>query len=168
MTAAPATDAPRRVAGCVINSPVGTLALTADDRAITRLTWARDGDPPSDPDVIDHPVLARAVAQLEEYFAGTRRVFELPLDPPGSDFQKAVCRAMLEIPYGETRTYGELAHRLGVAAQPVGQGCGGNPIPILIPCHRVLAAGGKLGGFSGGRGVKTKLALLRHEGALLI
>ena len=113
-------------------------------------------------------LLVRAVAQLREYFAGTRRAFDLPLDPPGGTFQKAVCDAMLDIPFGETRTYGDLARALHVAPQPVGQACGGNPIPILIPCHRVVAADGKLGGFSGGRGVETKLALLRHEGAILV
>ena len=75
---------------------------------------------------------------------------------------------MLEIPFGQTRSYGEIAKTLGVAAQPIGQACGGNSIPIVIPCHRVLAADGKTGGFSGGTGVETKLALLRHEGALLL
>ena len=168
MTPAPATAARHDEVHCVIASPFGALAISANDRAITRLTWARDGDAPSDPDAIDHPLLTRAVAQLQEYFAGTRRVFDLPLDPPGSAFQKAACRAMLQIPYGQTRTYGELARALGVAPQPVGQACGHNPIPILIPCHRVTAAAGKLGGFSGGSGAETKLALLRHEGALLL
>ena len=162
------TAAPSGEVTYVIASPFGTLAITANDRAITRLTWARDGATPSDPKTIDHPVLARAISQLQEYFAGSRRDFDLPLEPPGGTFQKSVCDAMLKIPFGETRTYGDLARDLGVAAQPIGQGCGGNPIPIIIPCHRVLAAGGKLGGFSGGQGVESKLALLRHEGALLL
>ncbi len=155
-------------ASCVIDSPFGKLRITADDHAVTRLTWIGEDDAPANLAEPEHPLLARAVKQLEEYFAGSRRDFDLPLDPPGGEFQKAVCRAMLEIPYGRTRTYGDLARELGVAPQPVGQGCGGNPIPILIPCHRVMAADGKLGGFSGGRGTETKLALLRHEGAILI
>ncbi len=155
-------------ASCVMESPFGRLRIAANDSAIIRLTWAREPEIPADRAKPGHPLLARAVQQLEEYFAGTRRDFDLPLDPPGGDFQKAVCRAIQEIPFGQTRTYGDLARGLGAAPQPVGQGCGGNPIAILIPCHRVMAADGKLGGFSGGRGPETKLALLRHEGAILI
>ena len=155
-----------------LDTPVGRVSITANDEAIIRATWVRGGgagagagaeSPPS-----DHPVLQRAAEQLREYFSGTRRDFELPLAPAGGDLQQAVCQALLEIPYGQTRSYGDLARVLGVAAQPVGQACGGNPIPIFIPCHRVLAAEGKTGGFSGGTGVETKLALLRHEGALLL
>jgi len=82
----------------------------------------------------------------------------------GSDFQRAVCDAMRAIPFGETRTYGEIARALGVPAQAVGQACGANPIPVIIPCHRVLGAA-SLGGFSGSGGIETKVALLRHEGA---
>lgn len=151
-------------AHCVIDSPFGRLYIAASDGAVTRLTW-RGGPVTPKP---DHPLLAQAVAQLEEYFAGARRDFDLPLDPPGGAFQKSVCGAILEIPFGETRTYGDLARGLNAMPQPVGQGCGGNPIAILIPCHRVMAAHGKLGGFSGGQGAETKLALLRHEGALLL
>ena len=162
------SDARECEASCVIASPFGKLRITAGGDAVTRLTWVDEQDTPTDGAKPDHPLLAQTVQQLEEYFAGTRRDFDLPLDPPGGAFQQAVCRAMLEIPFGQTRTYGDLARELGVAAQPVGQGCGGNPIPILIPCHRVMAADGKLGGFSGGWGTETKLALLRHEGALLL
>jgi len=82
----------------------------------------------------------------------------------GSDFQRAVCTAILAIPFGHTRTYGEIARDLGVPAQAVGGACGGNPIPVIIPCHRVMGAKG-LTGFSGAGGVETKVALLRHEGA---
>jgi methylated-DNA-[protein]-cysteine S-methyltransferase len=109
-------------------------------------------------------VLARAERQLHEYFQEQRKQFDLPLRVIGSDFQQRVCAAMMAIPFGETRTYGQIAADLGVPAQAVGQGCGGNPIPILIPCHRVLGAKG-LGGFSGRGGVETKVWLLRHEGA---
>jgi len=149
---------------CIVASPFGRLRLTVKNGAVTRLTWTGAAETPK----TAHPLLSDTVQQLEEYFAGTRRDFDVPLAPAGSDFQKAVCRAISQIPFGQTRTYGDLARDLGVAAQPIGQGCGGNPIPILIPCHRVMAADGKLGGFSGGRGAESKLALLRHEGAILI
>ncbi|MGR3474550.1 MAG: methylated-DNA--[protein]-cysteine S-methyltransferase, partial [Sulfitobacter sp.] len=89
---------------------------------------------------------------------------DLPLRVMGSDFQRAVCTAILAIPFGHTRTYGEIARDLGVPAQAVGGACGGNPIPVIIPCHRVMGAKG-LTGFSGAGGVETKVALLRHEGA---
>ena len=82
----------------------------------------------------------------------------------GSDLQRDVCDAMRAIPFGETRTYGDLAKTLGVPPQAIGQACGGNPIPVIIPCHRVLGAS-SLGGFSGGTGIETKIALLKHEGA---
>jgi methylated-DNA-[protein]-cysteine S-methyltransferase len=91
-------------------------------------------------------------------------VFDLPLKVNGSDFQRAVCAAMSAIPFGETCTYGDIAKGLGVPAQAVGQACGGNPIPVIIPCHRVIGAKG-LTGFSGAGGVETKVALLRHERA---
>lgn len=142
-----------------LNSPVGPLTIWEADGRIVRLDWRHRIDSEDLPDV-----LVEARAQLYEYFAGTRRGFDLPLAPAGSDFQRAVCDAMSAIAFGETRTYGDIARDLGAPAQAVGQACGGNPIPILIPCHRVLAANG-LGGFSGAGGVEAKVALLRHEGA---
>ncbi len=140
-----------------IDSPVGALRLVESDGAITRLAWgqgARDST----------PLLLEAEAQLAAYFAGTREAFDIPLHVDRSEFQRAVCDAMLAIPFGYTRTYGEIARDLGVPAQAVGQACGANPIPILIPCHRVMGAKG-LTGFSGGGGVETKVTLLRLEGA---
>ena len=101
---------------------------------------------------------------VREYFAGQRRDFDLPLRVKGSDFQRAVCDAMSAIPYGDTATYGEIAALTGNSAQAVGNACGGNPIPVIIPCHRVMGAKG-LTGFSGAGGVETKVALLRHEKA---
>ncbi len=139
------------------DSPLGALTLTEVDGVITALAWQRckaEGG---------SAALAVVCAQLAEYFAGKRQVFDLPLDF-GSGFQEGVRRAMAAIPYGETRTYGDLARALGAPAQAIGQACGANPIPILIPCHRVLAANG-LGGYSGAGGVETKVALLRLEGA---
>jgi methylated-DNA-[protein]-cysteine S-methyltransferase len=140
------------------DSPVGRLAVTEENGALTRLGWggAAAG--------VETPVLAAARAQLGEYFAGTREVFELPLHVEGSAFHRAVCDAMRAIPFGETRTYGDIAQHLGASAQAVGNACGANPIAIVIPCHRVLGAA-SLGGYSGTGGVETKVALLRHEGA---
>lgn len=140
-----------------IATPVGRLVLTEEDGAIVRLTW---GDGPTD----GTPLLHEAARQLAGYFNGTRHSFDLPVQVGGTAFQRAVCAAMARIPFGETRTYGDLARELQVTPQAVGQGCGGNPVPILIPCHRVVGASG-LGGFSGGTGIETKVALLRHEGA---
>lgn len=141
-----------------ITSPVGELTVTEADGAIVRLQWGQAETQGQS------PLLAEALRQLEEYFGGTRTAFELPMNPPGNDFQRAVCTAMSAIPFGDTRTYGEIARALGSAAQPVGNACGANPIPVIIPCHRVLGANG-LGGFSGQGGVETKVALLRLEGA---
>ena len=104
------------------------------------------------------------MAQLAAYFDGGLQKFDLPLAPRGSAFQHAFYQALCAIPYGETRKYGDLARDLGVSAQAIGQACGANPIPILIPCHRVLAANG-LGGFSGAGGIEAKVALLKLEGA---
>ena len=141
-----------------IASPFGPLVLTAENGALTRVTWdnARHSD--------EDPLLDTAEAQLAAYFRHEREDFDLPLRVAGSELQQAVCAAMQAIPFGRTRTYGEIARELGVPAQAVGQACGANPLPIVIPCHRVLAAGG-LGGFSARGGVETKVALLRHEGA---
>ena len=111
----------------------------------------------------DLPFPRKVLRQLAEYFAGERQVFDLPLDW-GQGLHERVRRAMAGIPFGETRTYGDIARAVGAPAQAVGQACGANPIPILIPCHRVLGAR-TLGGFSAPGGVETKVALLRHEGA---
>ncbi|GKY87292.1 methylated-DNA--[protein]-cysteine S-methyltransferase [Sinisalibacter aestuarii] len=146
------------MATILLDSPVGRLSVTEEGGAITALGWggAAEG--------VETPLLAEARTQIADYFAGERDTFDLPLRVEGSDFQRAVCAAMLAIPFGETRTYGDLARDLGAPAQAVGQACGGNPIPLIIPCHRVLGASG-LGGYSGSGGIETKVALLRHEGA---
>ncbi|GHF68191.1 methylated-DNA--[protein]-cysteine S-methyltransferase [Seohaeicola zhoushanensis] len=141
-----------------ISSPLGPLVITADAGALTGLTWSDDRHEDDD------PLLREAERQLAAYFARALETFDLPLRVEASAFQRAVCDAMLAIPYGHTRTYGDLARDLGATPQAVGQGCGGNPLPIVIPCHRVLGANG-LGGFSARGGVETKVALLRHEGA---
>jgi methylated-DNA-[protein]-cysteine S-methyltransferase len=114
------------------------------------------------------PLLAEAAAQLEAFFRRELKRFDLPLAPAGTAFEQAVWRAMLAIPFGAVRTYGALAREVDGIARAVGTACGRNPIPIIIPCHRVVAGDGRLGGYSGGRGRETKCALLAHEGALLL
>jgi len=143
------------------NSPIGPLTISEEDGRIVSLDW---GWPP---DSVDTPLLLAARDQLEEYFAGTRTDFALPLDPAGTAFQRRVWRELAAIPYGETRSYGQLAARLGTAPRPLGGACGRNPLPILIPCHRVLAGDGRLGGYSGIDGIDTKIFLLRLEGVPL-
>ncbi|SHE98458.1 methylated-DNA-[protein]-cysteine S-methyltransferase [Litoreibacter ascidiaceicola] len=141
-----------------LESPVGPITLIERNGAIVELEWDNSGD------IVQTGVLGDAVTQLQEYFAGSRQVFDLPLEPRGSAFQQKFYAALSAIPYGETRTYGDLAAELGVSAQAIGQACGANPIAILIPCHRVLGATG-LGGFSGAGGVEAKIELLKLEGA---
>lgn len=140
-----------------LDTPVGRLTIIEDDGAITRINWS---DGPRD----ETPLLHEAEAQLTAYFAGDLKTFDLPLRIEGSDVQRRACALMLAIPWGETRTYGDLARDLGISPQAAGRLCGGNPIPVVVPCHRVLGAS-SLGGFSGGTGLETKVALLRHEGA---
>jgi methylated-DNA-[protein]-cysteine S-methyltransferase len=145
------------VSELTLDGPFGPLTLTQEAGEITRLRWggAEHGAPTR--------LLAEAALQLSEYFASCRTVFDLPLRL-GSGFQARFLKALIEIPFGETRSYGDLAHALGVSPQAIGQACGANPIPILVPCHRVLGADG-LGGYSAPGGIETKVALLRHEGA---
>jgi methylated-DNA-[protein]-cysteine S-methyltransferase len=139
------------------DSPLGRLTLTETDGAITRLRWGGQGS--------DHtPVLDAAAGQLALYFDRKLTRFDLPLRPVASDGQLRFLDALRAIPYGETRTYGEIAKDLGISAQAAGQACGANPIAILIPCHRVTGTG-NLGGFSAPGGIETKVALLRLEGA---
>ncbi|SHI65654.1 methylated-DNA-[protein]-cysteine S-methyltransferase [Shimia gijangensis] len=145
------------MAEATIDTPTGKMRIQERDGAIVRVEWGQGGRD-------DTVLLQKAATQMLEYFAGAREQFDLPLHVVGSEFQRAVCDAMLAIPFGYTRTYGEIAKDLGVPAQAVGQACGGNPIPVIIPCHRVMGAKG-LTGFSGLGGVETKLALLRLEGA---
>ncbi len=144
----------------VVPSPFGPLTVFAENGAVVSLDWGKgpaDADPPE--------VLKEAATQLAEYFAGTRKTFDLPLAPDGTAFQKKVWAAMCAIPYGETRGYGEVADELHSAARAVGGACGRNPIPIIIPCHRILAANHRMGGYSGMGGLDTKAELLRLEGA---
>ncbi|HAI32182.1 MULTISPECIES: methylated-DNA--[protein]-cysteine S-methyltransferase [unclassified Thalassospira] len=143
-----------------INSPVGAITVFAFEDQIVALDWGFVDE------VESTPVLEEAQKQLTAYFAGRLHSFDLPLAPDGTDFQKIVWQAMGKIPMGQTATYKELAAMAGSpkAFQSVGTACGLNPIPIIIPCHRVLAAGDKPGGYSGHGGLETKRALLKIEG----
>ena len=142
-----------------IDSPLGPLCLTEEAGAITRLTWGLGNHD-------ETPVLLEAKRQLAAYFNSELKRFDLPLAPDVSQPHARVLDAMRQIPFGETKTYGDLSKATGLPAQAVGQACGANPIAILIPCHRVTGTGpGKLGGFSAPGGVETKIALLKHENA---
>jgi methylated-DNA-[protein]-cysteine S-methyltransferase len=146
------------MATLTLDTQFGPLGLVEDDGAIVTLKWTsqNDGAPTA--------LLREGISQLRAYAEGRLKVFDLPLRVGGSDFQQAVCAAISDIPFGDTKTYGDIAKALGAPAQAVGGACGGNPIPVIIPCHRVMGAKG-LTGFSGAGGVETKVALLRHEGA---
>ena len=141
-----------------VASEFGRLGVAEEGGLITRLMWQAE-DVGTRTDVLDE-----AIRQLEAYLAGRLEQFDLPLAMTGTDFQNSVYAAMLAIPFGHTRSYGDIADELGVPAQPVGQACGSNRIPIIIPCHRVVGRDG-LGGFSGAGSVETKIKLLRMEGA---
>jgi len=144
-----------------ISSPVGPLTLEEQDDKIVAISWGKETPPGN-----GSPLLEEAARQLQAYFDGKLSHFDLPLAPAGSPFEKRVWAAMQKIPYGETRCYGDLADAIHSAPRAVGGACGKNPIPIVIPCHRVLAKSG-LGGYSGQGGLDTKCALLRLEGAQL-
>ncbi|HEY6979667.1 methylated-DNA--[protein]-cysteine S-methyltransferase [Reyranella sp.] len=149
---------------CFIDSPVGRLALEAEGEALSAVRWASTAEKavgrPS-------PVLKEAARQLARYFDGKLERFDIPLVQRGTDFQNRVWRMMRDIPYGETATYGGMAMALGSGPRAVGMACGRNPLPIVVPCHRVLGSGGSEGGYSGGRGLPTKRHLLALEGVVL-
>jgi methylated-DNA-[protein]-cysteine S-methyltransferase len=151
----------------VMPSPVGDLRIVEHDGAITAIEYApfrdNDGRPRGDRDDT-HPLLVEAIRQLRAYFDRDLKEFELPLAPAGSDFQKAVWAQLLMIGYGDTASYGDIARRLGksnAASRAVGLANGSNPIPIMIPCHRVIGANGTLTGYAGG--IERKQTLLELE-----
>lgn len=144
----------------LIHSPIGTMIATADEKAITSLDFA---DEAVNVQNSDNPLLLRLEKELAEYFAGERDHFTLPMNPAGTEFQKEVWKTLLSIPYGKTISYAEEAQKFGnpKAIRAVANANGRNPIAILIPCHRVIATGGGLGGYSGG--IEKKEFLLRLE-----
>ena len=149
------------------DSPVGTLLLMAGDKALTGIHFPGGRQPEIEAgwrERPDHPVLRAATRQLEEYFAGRRRTFDLPLAPEGTPFQRDVWKALRAIPYGETQSYGDIARRIGrpKAVRAVGAANGANPISIVVPCHRVIGADGSLTGYGGGLPRKKKLLALER------
>ena len=149
---------------CWRESPIGPLGVGEEDCAITLILFAGQ-QPPEGYREGETPLLEEAWAQLERYFTGELRQFSLPLAPAGTPFQQAVWRALEEIPYGETRSYGEIAGQVGrpKASRAVGAANHRNPIPIVIPCHRVIGAGGTLTGYGGGLDRKRLLLDLERQ-----
>lgn len=149
------------------DSPIGRIELTSDGTAITSLTIERGGALPWDDEPErTAPVLERAVTQLAEYFAGDRHDFDLPVSVRGTAFQRDVWGVLARLPFGSSISYGELGLATGraTAGRAIGGAVGANPVPIIVPCHRVLAADGRITGYSGGEGIPTKAWLLEHEG----
>ncbi|CAH0144180.1 methylated-DNA--[protein]-cysteine S-methyltransferase [Roseomonas sp. CECT 9278] len=141
-----------------LHTPLGDLTVSEEDGAIVALDWGRGRDQDAT------PLLLRARDQLQDYFDGIRTGFDLPLAPHGTAFRRKVWDALRTIPAGQTRSYLDIARQVGCRApRAIGQANGANPIPILIPCHRVVAADGTLGGYSGGEGAATKRYLLDLE-----
>ena len=145
-----------------LESQFGRLTLSEDNGRIIALSWGGRAKGEASPALIE------ARRQLLEYFAGRRRHFELPLALDGLPMELRVWQLMAEIPYGETRSYGDLARALDLSPRAVGGACGRNPLPIFVPCHRVIGSDGSLGGYSGGEGAETKRRLLQLEHALLL
>jgi len=148
-----------------LNTPIGDLLLAGDEKGLTQIGFPK-GKMRRDPEanwIFNEKPFAEACRQLEEYFAGSRKEFDLPLHLSGTDFQVEVLEELQKIPYGETTSYGDIAKRIGrpKAMRAVGAANGRNPIPIIIPCHRVIGSSGDLTGFGGG--LDTKEALLRLE-----
>ena len=147
-------------------TPIGRLDIVAHESAIVSIWFEADDHLPGEATPVrrgEHAVLDRAVTQLEEYFAGARTTFDLPLDPTGTPFQRQAWEALARIPYGETISYGQQALMLGDKnkSRAVGAANGRNPLPIVVPCHRVVGSNGHLTGFAGG--LDTKAWLLDHE-----
>lgn len=144
-----------------LESPIGPLTLTEEDGALIRLDFGKQGQ--AWPETT---LLAEAKKQLEQYFSGTLRSFTLPLRPEGTPFQQKVWAALLQIPWGETRTYGQVAAMIGQpkACRAVGMANNRNPLPIFIPCHRVIGANGQLTGYAGGLSAKEHLLSLEQGG----
>ena len=170
-TTLPGLGDPTDLVCTTMASPVGELTLVASPRGLRAVLWPGEFDRLSTVEHVDDSpgtaaavlLLAAAVEQLREYFAGDRHEFDLPLDPVGTEFQQSAWRELRRIPYGETISYGEQARRLGDVrkSRAVGAANGRNPISIIVPCHRVVGSNGSLTGFAAG--VEAKAWLLRHE-----
>lgn len=158
-----------RYTSCVMRSPVGLLTLIASESGLAAVLWQNDRPARvrvrAEREDASHPVLVDARRQLDEYFAGRRTRFDLPLDPVGTPFQQRVWKALNTIPFGETRSYSDIARQIGhpTAVRAVGAANGRNPVSIVTPCHRVVGSTGSLTGFAGG--LDTKAFLLSLEGS---
>lgn len=160
----------------ITETPVGELTLIATDKGLSAILWENEGSQrvPLNPISRDdqHPILCEAERQLCEYFAGERQQFDMPYDTVGTEFQKKVWQALLTIPFGETRSYLQIAEQIGnpKAVRAVGAANGKNPLSIMAPCHRVIGSNGKLTGFAGGLAVKAFLLELEspQKSALLL
>lgn len=153
----------------IIHSPVGKLKLVAGDKALVAVLWGSDSPERVPFDALvkqtAHPILTKTERQLREYFAGKRKSFSVALDLRGTSFQQSVWEALLAIPFGETRSYGDLARKLGnpQAARAVGAASGRNPLSIIVPCHRLVGSTGKLTGFAGGLEAKSRLLAIESK-----
>lgn len=159
MTKGSRTPADRATA--TIDTPVGPVRITVAGGVVAAVDHVQD---PSDEAPPTDKLLRRAIRQIEEYFAGKRRRFDLPMAPAASPFQARVRQAVIDIPYGEAASYGGVAHILNSGPRAVGQACGRNDLVLLVPCHRVIGAGGTLGGYGSASGLERKRRLLAFEG----
>ncbi len=144
----------------LIATPVGTMSISASQDALESISWLDSAEPDA---ATDHPLLKEAARQLDAYFARRLKAFDLPLAPRSTKRGNELRNAIIAIPYGEVASYGEVARRADSGPRAIGQACQRNPLPIVVPCHRVIAAGGKIGYYSGGKGISTKRQLLNHE-----
>jgi len=152
-----------------VSTPLGDITAVADEAGLTQVILAGDDGSVLAEATAGGPIVDAAAQQLAEYFAGERMAFDVPLAPQGTEFQQTVWTALGDVPFGTTATYGEIAKAIGqlTATRAVGAANGRNPIPIIIPCHRVIGASGELTGYSGGGGIETKRRLLDHESGTL-
>lgn len=150
-------------------SKIGRIKIEESGVSVTKLDFVSDDDKENIIEGSKTELLMEIVKQLDEYFEGMRKVFDLPIEPEGTEFQKKVWRALIEIPYGETKSYGEIAKIIGndKAARAVGMANNKNPIAIIIPCHRVIGANGKLVGYAGGLELKEKLLELEKRSIIV-
>jgi methylated-DNA-[protein]-cysteine S-methyltransferase len=150
-------------------SKIGRIKIEESGTAVTRLDFVSNDDKENIIEGSKTELLMEIVKQLDEYFDGTRKAFDLPIEPEGTEFQKKVWKALIEIPYGETKSYGQIAKIIGndKAARAVGMANNKNPIAIIIPCHRVIGANGKLVGYAGGLELKEKLLELEKRSIIV-
>jgi len=144
----------------VIASPIGAISISASDDALISIVMLGAA---AEPNRSDHPLLQEAKRQIDAYFTGALHHFDLQLEPAATRRGNELRAAIVAIPYGETQSYGEIARRADSGPRAIGRVCSHNPLPLVVPCHRVVAAGGKIGYYSGGDGISTKRFLLMHE-----